>query len=106
MLFNIENTEKYKKISLLGLKINIKKKPTINDIRVINERLNEIQDNMKVINEILNLENKIVFTKIYKDCWQHLPHKSLNESRIRYIHSNIDCVNSILNFFNKMALLL
>lgn len=66
MLFNIENTEKYKKISLLGLKINIKKKPTINDICVINERLNEIEDNMKVINEILNLENKIVFTKIYK----------------------------------------
>lgn len=66
MLFNIENTEKYKKISLLGLKINIKKKPTINNICVINERLNEIEDNMKVINEILNLENKIVFIKIYK----------------------------------------
>lgn len=66
MLFNIENTEKYKKISLLGLKINIKKKPIINNICVINERLNEIEDNMKVINEILNLENKIVFTKIYK----------------------------------------
>lgn len=66
MLFNIENTEKYKKISLLGLKINIKKKPTINDIRVINERLNEIQDNMKVINEILNLENKIVLPKYIK----------------------------------------
>lgn len=49
MLFNIENTEKYKKINLFGLKINIKKKPK----DTLTNRLNRIENDINMISELL-----------------------------------------------------
>lgn len=90
---------------------------------LINHKLNEINeqqakeiDNQKKVNNIIyliqsDLESSIntianICYDIEVNLFLYKNYKSLNESRIRYIHSNIDCVNSILNFFNKMALLL
>ena len=86
--------------------------------RKLNER-NEQQakeiDNQKKVNNIIyliqsDLESSInIIANICCDIETNLfldrNYKKLNENRVRYIHSNKDCVNSILNFFNKITLI-
>lgn len=89
---------------------------------LLNHKLNERNeqqakeiDNQKKVNNIIyliqsDLESSIntianICCDIKVNLFLYKNYKSLKESRIRYIHSNIDCVNNILNFFDKIKLI-
>ena len=89
MLFNIENTEKYKKISLLGLKINIKKKPK--DTLIIN-RLNRIENNINMISELLlkKLHNENIMHEV--NLWnEHLYFQdTIPSNTVKFVENEIN----------------
>lgn len=77
------------------------------------EQAKEI-DNQKKVNNIIyliqsDLESSInIISNICYDIETNLldeNYKKLNENHIKYIHSNKNCVDSILNFFNKIKLI-
>lgn len=87
MLFNIENTEKYKKINLFGLKINIKRKP-----KDIINRLNRIENDINMISELLlkKLYNENIMHEV--NIWnEHLYfYDTIPSNTVKFVENEIN----------------
>lgn len=88
MLFNIENTEKYKKINLFGLKINIKKKPK----DTLTNRLNRIENDINIISELLlkKLYNENIMHEV--NLWnEHLYfYDTIPSNTVKFVENEIN----------------